>query len=98
VKPGAIPPDALLVPKRPDKGLPQRNAAILNRVVRVHLQIAPASKPQIDRRMLRKQRQHVVEEWNAGPDGGLARAIQVEPDGDAGLFGQTLDRGKALLH
>ena len=77
MKAGAVAPDALLVAQRLCEGLSKRNAAILDRMVGVHFEIALASKRQIHHRMFGKQRQHVVEERNAGFDRRLARAVNV---------------------
>ena len=43
----------------PAKRLAQRDAAILNRMMRIHFQVPSAPQAQVHDRMLRKQRQHV---------------------------------------
>ena len=77
----AIAADAAFVAERGGKGLAEREAAVLDRVVRVHGKVAVAFQLQIHHGVLRKEREHVVEERDAGLDGGFALAVEVEPDG-----------------
>jgi len=81
----AVAADAALVAERDGDGLAERDAAVLNGVVRVHGEIAGAAQIQIHRRVLRKQREHVVKEGNAGFDFGFSRAVEVEAEGNFGF-------------
>ena len=76
-----------LSPSASGEGLAERDAAVLDRVMRVHAKVAVAAQLQIHRRVLREQREHVVEERDAGFDRGFSLAIKVEADGDAGFLG-----------
>ena len=87
-----------LSPSACDKRLAQRDAAILHRVMRVHLQIALALQLQVHDRMLGEQRQHVVEKRDAGFDRGLSRAVNVQFDGDAGFFRDPFNFGAPIWH
>src|ERR1051326_2646672 len=69
LKPGPIPPYPFFVAERLQKRLAQRNPAIFDRMMRIHLQIPLAPQLQIDNRMPREQRQHVIEKRNPGLDG-----------------------------
>jgi len=86
MKTGAVAANALLVAERPRKCLSQHDPTILDRVVRVHVQITPAVEVQIHDGMPGKQGQHVVEERNAGFDFGPARTVETESDRDARFF------------
>ena len=98
MKARAVAADAAFVAERERERLAERDAAILDRVMRVHFQIAVAAQLQIHRRVLGEQREHVVEERDAGFDGGFALAVEVEADGDAGFFGVARDFGLPGFH
>ena len=90
--------DAALVAERGGKRLSERNAAVLDGVVRVHRQIALAGELQIQNGVPGKEREHVVEKWNAGFDGGFALAVEVEPDGNLCFQRAALEVGLATFH
>ena len=78
--------DAALVAQRFRDRLPKRDAAILHRVMLIDMKIAVCMKRDIDARMPRKLLQHVIEETNTGGDRKSAGPIEVDLDGDRGLF------------
>ena len=94
----AVAADAAFVAERGGEGLAERDAAILDGVVRVHGKVAVAAQLQIHDGVLRKQREHVVEERDAGFDGGFAPAVEVEPDGNFGFQRVAFDFGTARFH
>ena len=75
----------LLSPSAVRERLAEREAAILDGVVRIHFQIAVAFQLQINHGVFGKQREHVVKKRDAGFDGGFALAVEVEADGDSGF-------------
>jgi hypothetical protein len=98
VKPSPIPANSLLVPQRLDNGLPQGNTAVFHGVVRINGKVPVATKLQIQDRMPGEQRQHVVEEGDAGFDGRLAHAVKVQGNRDAGFFGRAAKLCPSDLH
>ena len=90
--------NAAFVTQRLRKRLSQRNATILDRMMRVHFQIAPASQLQIHHSVFREQHEHVVKKRNAGFEGRFALAIEIQARGDAGFFGVTSDAGLPGFH
>jgi hypothetical protein len=94
----AITPYAAFVAKRGGEGLAKRDAAIFDGVVRVHGKVAVAFQLQINHSVPGKQRKHVVEERDAGFDGGFAPAVEVELDGDFRFQRVALDFGTARFH
>ena len=91
MKPRAVTADAPFVAKRERERLAEREAAILDRVMGVHFQIAAAAQMQIHGCVLREKREHVVEERDAGFDRGFSPAVNIKSDGDAGFFGVARD-------
>lgn len=63
----------------------EAEADVLHAVVRVDVQIALAADCEVKAAVQRKQRQHVVEEADAGVYLGPARAVQLEAELDGGL-------------
>ncbi len=94
----AVAADAAFVAERGGEGLAERDAAILDGVVRVHGKIAVAAQLQIHDGVLRKEREHVIEKGNSGFDGGFAPAVEVEPDGNFGFQRVTFDFGTTRFH
>ena len=94
----AIAADAALVAEGGGDGLPERDAAVLDGVVRVHFKVAVAAQFQVHRRVLGEQRKHVVEERNAGLDFGFALAVEVEAHGNPGFLRVPFDLGRARFH
>ena len=91
MKPRAVTADAPFVAERERERMAEREATILDRMMGVHFQIAAAAQAQIHGRVLRKQREHVVEKRDAGFDRGFSPAVEVEADGDAGFLGVARD-------
>ena len=98
VEPGAVTPHALLVAKRPGERLAKRDAAVLDGVMMIHLDVAVATQVEIHRRVLREQRQHVIEERNAGVDFRLAPAVDVQAEPNLRLAGVAFNLCLAWLH
>src|SRR5262245_28705389 len=57
----------------------------------VDMQIALGLNGEIDEAVLGKKRQHVVEKADAGLDRALARAVEVEGEGDVGFTRLPMD-------
>ena len=91
MKPRAVTADAPFVAERERERLAERDAAILDRVMGVHFEVAFAAQLQIHRRVFGEQHQHVVEKRDAGFNRGFSPAVEVEADGDAGFFGVARD-------
>ena len=98
MKAGTVTPHALLVAQGLDECLAKRDAAILDRVVMIHLDVAVAPEVQVHRRVLREQRQHVVKERDTGGNLRLALAVDVEAEPDLCLRGVAFDLCLARLH
>src|SRR5262249_33359540 len=87
--------NALLVAERLFDGLPQRDADVFSGVVVVDVEIAPCRNTHVDARVARQKIQHVVEKTDAGRDGGLAGAVEIDGDVDIGLLRGSPQRGLA---
>ena len=82
----AIAADATLVAECLLQGLAQRQRTILDGVVLVDMRVAVAVEFQRKAAVLADLLQHVIEETQPGAHPRLGHAIQIDPDGDAGLF------------
>ena len=80
------------------EGLAERDAAVLDRVMRVHFQVALAVELQIEDRVLRKKRQHVIKKRHAGFDRRLAAAINHQLERNLSFLRDALDLRGANLH
>src|SRR5674476_762827 len=98
VEPHPIAADASLIPQRLGKSLSQDNPAVFHRVVRIDLKVPLAIELQIDHGVPGEQRQHVVEEGNASPDGRFARPVDVQLHCDARFFGYAVQLCPSSLH
>ena len=94
----AVATDALFVAQRLEEGLAEGDAAILDRVVRVHRQITAASERQIHDRVPGEEHQHVVEECNSRADRRMALAVHVQFQTDRGFSRFSVDPGLSLNH
>ena len=74
----AIAADAALVAQRLGQRLPKGDAAILDRVVVVDVQIALGAHGDVDQRVARQLVQHVVEEADPGLHVIKAGAVKVD--------------------
>src|SRR6185436_12686408 len=83
--------EPLLVAGRLPQRLAEGDPDVLDRVVRVHLQVAIAADVDVDPRVGRERRQHMVEEADARPDPRAARAVEVQAEGDLRLPRLALD-------
>ena len=72
----AVAADAGAVAQGLADGLAQADAHVLDRVVLIDLQVAGGLDGQIEGRVLGQQREHVIEEADAGGDLRLAAAVQ----------------------
>ena len=89
----AVAGDAPLVAHGLGQGRAQADAHVLHRVMAAGLQVAGRLDLEVEEAVAGYQLQHVVEEAQAGGDGRLARAVEVEFDRDVGLPGLALDGG-----
>ncbi len=95
---GPVPADAALVAKRPGKRTAQRDADILDSVVKIDLDIPVGHDLQVEEAMPREEREHVVEERNLRGNAALPRAVEREPDGDAGFGSVAFEAGRTGHH
>jgi hypothetical protein len=98
MKARSVSPDAPLIAQCLAESLPERDAAILNGMMRIHFQVALASEVQIYHSVPRKQAQHVVEEWDSRPHRGLPATIHSQFDSDARFIGRASHLCTALIH
>ena len=84
--------DAGAVAQRPIERLPQADRHILDGVVRIHVQIALRLHGQIEQAVVGEQRQHVVEEADAGVHLRLAPAVDLQGQVDLRLAGLPVNR------
>jgi hypothetical protein len=75
----------------------EREADVLDRVVRVDVQVTLGRNLQVDHAVTRHLIQHMVEKRHAGRQFGRAGAIQVKADADLGFTGVARDRGSTHL-
>lgn len=75
----------------------ETDARVFYRVVMIDVQIALRGHRQVDQRVLRQQREHVIEETNAGVDLRLAGAIEIEGQVDC-RFGSLPMNGGGAWH
>src|SRR5438105_10456675 len=85
--------DAFLVTERLLDRLPERDADVLDRVMRIDVQIALCANVEIDQAVAGDLVEHVIEERHAGFDRGLAAAVQVDVDGYGGFRRFAFDFG-----
>ncbi len=87
------------MPALSPSGLLQRlaegDADVFDRVVLIDVQIALGLHVQIDRRVLGQQREHVIEEADAGGNLALPGAVEIQLDADFGFGGFAIDGGGA---
>ncbi len=95
VKPGPIAANPALVAERLPERLTEGQSTIFNRVMGIDLQIAPASQFQIDDRMSREEREHVIEKGDARPYGGTTLPVDGQIDDNIGLLGTSADPAPA---
>ena len=86
-----IPGIGLLLAKRRDQRLTERDAGILHRVMIVDMQIALGADLHVDQRVAGKMLQHVIEEAHARVAIIAALAVEVDLDRDLGLAGRPFD-------
>src|SRR5258706_10837182 len=88
-------PDAGFVADRLGEGLAERDADVLDGVVRVDVQVALGVHLQVEHAVARHLLEHVLEKRDAGGELGHALAVQVEPEVDLRLFRVALDFGRS---
>ncbi len=82
-----------LVAERPGERLPQRDADVLDGVMRVDVQIALRLDVQVEQGVARHLVEHVLEEGQPGRELRIALAVDVEPHPDPGFLGVADDFG-----
>lgn len=91
----AVTHDPLLVAERFGQGFAETNAGVLDGVMVIDVQVARRFDGQVDQRMLREQRQHVIEEADSGVDLRLAGAVEIERQVDGRFGGLPVNFGGA---
>jgi hypothetical protein len=69
----------------PGQRLAERDADILDRVVRVDMQVARGLDIEVDQAMAGNLVEHVIEEGDAGGEASPAAAIEIQTNGDPGF-------------
>ena len=87
----AVAADARLVAQRLPQCLAQADAHVFDRVVLIDVQVALRSDRQVAGRVLGQQRQHVIEEADAGGDLRLAGAVEIQFQLDRGFRRLAVD-------
>ena len=82
-----------LVADRPGERLPQRDADVLDRVMRVDVQIALRLDVEVEHGVARHLLEHVLEKGQPGRELRLALAVDVEPHPNPGFPGVADDFG-----
>ena len=75
--------------------LAEHDADILDRVMRIDMQIALGLHIEVEQPMPGEGRQHMVEKSDPGVDRGFTRPIEVEVDENVGLGGFAAEVGSA---
>src|SRR5450755_4001097 len=83
--------NALLVADRARNGLTQRDADVLDRVMRIDVQVAVRLDVEIDEAMPRDLVEHVIEEGHTTRELRVAAAVEVDADRDLRLGGIATD-------
>ena len=73
----------------------ETDASVFDRVMMIDVQVAGCLDGQIHQRVLRQQRQHVIEEADSGVDLSLAGAVEIERQVDGGFGGLPVNFGSA---
>ena len=89
---------ALLVAERPRQRLSERDADVLDRVMRVDVQIAPGRDFEIEYTMARNLVEHVIEKRHPGVNRSRAAAVEINPRAYPRLIGVACDFCSALAH
>ena len=90
--------DAAPFPERLIERLAEHEAAVLDRMVIVDLEVAPAFEDQVEAGVPGERAEHVIEEADAGCDLGLAGAVEGQLDLDRRLQGLAAHRRPARAH
>src|SRR5262249_40353219 len=88
-------PDAGLVAEGLAEPLPEAEPDVLDRVMVVHLDVAPGFHVQVEEPVAREDLEHVVQERHPGLDLEGPAAVEVERDADVGLRGPAADGRRA---
>jgi len=94
----AIAADALFISNRLVYGLAKSNANILDRMVRINVQIARGLNFQINHPMAGNLIQHMLKKSHARVETPEAASVQIQPDLDLSLQGIALYFGYAICH
>src|SRR5258706_717222 len=87
----AIAADAGLVADGLVESLAERNADVLDGVMRVDVQIALGHHVEVEHAVARDLVEHVLEKRDPGSEFCRAGPIEIEPDANLRLFGVALD-------
>ncbi len=87
--------DAAGIAQRLADRLAERDAGVLDRVMRVDMQVALGRDVDVDQRMPRDLVQHMIEEADAGRNVRYAGPVEIDADLDGGFFGFAGDLGFA---
>lgn len=83
--------DAFSVAEGFGEGLSEGNSGVFDGVMKVDFDIAVCFDGEIGEAVFSEQGEHVVQKRDSGGYLGVARAIDLEGEGDAGFCGVTLD-------
>ena len=83
--------DAFSVAEGFGEGLSEGDSGVFDGVMKVDFDIAVCFDGEIGEAVFSEQVEHVVQKRDSGGDLGVARAIDLEGEGDAGFCGVTLD-------
>jgi len=89
----AVAADPAAVAERLRKGLSQRDADVLHRVVVVNVSVPLRGNSQVKAAVPCKEREHMIEKADAGLDLRRAASVQIKLYGDVGLGSLARDRG-----
>ncbi len=83
------------VTERLVEGPAQRDGAVFGGVVIVHFEVSAGAEGEVETRVPRKGRQHVIQEPETGVDLGCPPSVEVENHLDVGLTGLPVQLSSA---
>lgn len=96
VETGAIAADASFIAQGLEERLAQGDAAVLDGMVGIDLQVAFAAEGQVHGGMAGEEGEHVIEEGDPGVDTGVAATVDEEVDTDSGFLGDPVNAGPSI--
>lgn len=91
IKGKAVAAESFFVAEGLEEGLAEGDSAVFDGVMGVHFEVAFAAEAEVHYGVAGEKGQHVVEEGDAGLDGGFAGAVDVEAHGDSCFRGLAID-------